>query len=112
MALLMALDSQSDTVGFDEVYNRTRRERRKVNRRSTGHRCMWCFIGLDVVGFVKADWYFSFSCFVFVDWVDLGLGFSFGGVVSLLSVFEITWMLICFCGLVDVGVGCVGLKAF
>ena len=35
---LMALDSQSDTVGFDEVYNRTRREHREVNRRIRLHR--------------------------------------------------------------------------
>jgi len=36
--LSMALDSQSDNVGFDEVYNRTRREHREVNRRIRLHR--------------------------------------------------------------------------
>ena len=37
---LMALDSQSDTVGFDEVYNRTRREHREVKRIIRRHRYM------------------------------------------------------------------------
>ena len=48
---LMALDSQSDTVGLDEVYDRTRREHREVNRRIRRHPYMevslaWipCFI--------------------------------------------------------------------
>ena len=31
--LSMALDSQSDKVGFDEVYDRTRKEQHEVNRR-------------------------------------------------------------------------------
>ena len=39
VTLSMTLDSQSDTVGFDEVYDRTRREQHKVNRRSHRHRC-------------------------------------------------------------------------
>ena len=30
-------------------------------------------------------------------WFDVGVGFSFGGGVLLLSVFAITWMLVCFC---------------
>ena len=34
----MALDSQSDTVGFDEVYDRTRKETYEVNRRIHRHR--------------------------------------------------------------------------
>jgi hypothetical protein len=45
-------------------------------------------------------------------WVDVGVGFSFGGVVSLLWIFKVTWMLVCCCGLVEDGVGCVSLKAF
>jgi len=34
---------------------------------------------------------------VCVCWFDVAVGFSFGGVVLLLSVFAITWMLVCFC---------------
>ena len=37
--LSMALDSQSDKVGFDEVYDRTRKETHEVNRRIHRHRC-------------------------------------------------------------------------
>ena len=35
----MSLNSQSDKVGFDEVYDRTRKEQHKVNRRIRRHRC-------------------------------------------------------------------------
>ena len=45
-----------------------------------------------------------------MSWVDLAVGFSFGGVVLSVVVFSITWMLICFGELVDVAVGCVALK--
>ena len=34
----MAVDSQSDKVGFDEVYDRTRKETHDVNRRIHRHR--------------------------------------------------------------------------
>ena len=37
--LSRALDSQSDKVRFDEVYDRTRRENHDVNRRIHRHRC-------------------------------------------------------------------------
>ena len=38
----------------------------------------------------------------FGSWVDVAVGFSFGGVVSLLSVLGMTLMLVCFGELVDV----------
>ena len=81
----MALESQSDRVGFDEVYNRTRREHCEVNRRSTGHRCMWCFIGLDVVVSVYAARYFCFSWSVVSScegWFDVTVGKVIGVVSS------------------------------
>ena len=102
MALLMALDSQSDTVGFDEVYNRTRREHRKVNRRISGHRCMWCFIDLDVVVSVYATWYFCDSCFVVLRLVvdDVGVGF-FGlscGITVEIGQVQSSWLwIMCYC---------------
>ena len=49
----MALDSQSDRVGFDEVYSRTRREHREVNRRIRRHRCNK---GIDVVVDFRVTW--------------------------------------------------------
>ena len=37
--------------------------------------------------------------------VDLAVGFSFGGVVSVVYVLSVVWVLFCLCGLVDGGVG-------
>ena len=42
---------------------------------------------------------------VFGCWVDVGVGFSFGGIFFAVVVCSITWMLVCFGELVDVGVG-------
>ena len=36
--------------------------------------------------------------------VDVAVGFSFGGVVSVLSIFRMTWLLVCFSGLLDLAV--------
>ena len=43
-------------------------------------------------------------------WFDVAVGFSFGGVVLCVGTVSMTWMLVCCCGLVDDGVGCVSLK--
>ena len=48
----------------------------------------------------------------FGSWFDVAVGFSFGGVVLSVGTVSMTWMLVCCCGLVDDGVGCVSLKAF
>ena len=61
----MALESQSDRVGFDEVYNRTRREPREVNRRIRRHRCNR---GIDVVVDFRITWMLVY----FGGWVDVG----------------------------------------
>jgi len=56
--LSMALDSQSDTVRFDEVYDRTRKEQHEVNRRIHRHRCddrllfIWSFCLKAIRGIV------------------------------------------------------------
>ena len=44
--------------------------------------------------------------------VDDGIGFSFGGVDSILDTLSMICELFCFCGLVDDGVGCAGGTAF
>ena len=47
-----------------------------------------------------------------MSWFDLAVGLSFGGVVLCVGTVSMTWMLVCCCGLVEDGVGCVSLKAF
>ena len=64
----MALESQSDRVGFDEVYNCTRREHREVNRRIRRRRCNR---GIDVVVDFRITWMLVY----FGGWFDVGVGF-------------------------------------